>query len=92
MSDLVTELQEQKGVAPWTLLKAHHARGALVLLSKELDMVKVAEAVVTDDQETVKKLIEGGQVTPFPHALAEKKPSMVCLIAQPYVLVQECEE
>jgi len=88
-SELYRKLESEVGLAPWPLLKAHHLRGALVLVDATLDLMAVGEAAIGDDTEAIKNWISMGQITPFPHALAEREPTLKCLVAQPWVLVQE---
>lgn len=88
-SELNKRLESEVGTAPWSILKAHHRRGALVVVDSSLDLVAVGAAVVVDDTEVIKNWMSMNQLTPFPDALAEKEPTMKCLVAQPWVLVQE---
>lgn len=88
-SELYKKLEGESGTAPWPILKAHHRRGALVVVSNDLDLITVGEAVISDDTEAIKNWMSMDQITPFPDALAELQPTMKCLVAQPWVLVQE---
>ena len=88
-SELYNQLKSQVGFAPWTLLKAHHARGALIWVSPDLNLVEVGEAVTTDNKEKVEIWMNDGSISPFPDRLIGIKTDLKCLIAQPYVLVQE---
>lgn len=84
--------EDEIGIAPWSLLKAHHARGALVLVSPDLNLPEVGRAVVADEKEKVQAWVETGLVTPFPHRLAHQEPSLRCMIAQPWVVCQELHD
>jgi hypothetical protein len=90
-SELYKKLEEELGTAPWPILKAHHRRGALVVVDPSLDLIAVGEAVISDDTETIKNWMSMEQVSPFPDVLAAKTPTMKCLVAQPWVLVQELD-
>jgi hypothetical protein len=92
MATLREQLSEQCGEAPWALLKAHHSRGALVLVAPELDLVEVGMAVIQDQKTAVEGWLNNKQISPFPDALAHKQPTLRCLIAQPWVLAQESFE
>ena len=89
MSELRQQLSQDLGEAPWSVLKAHHKRGALVLVAPELDLIEVAEAVVLDQSQQVESWMNQGQISPFPDRVAKEQPMLRCLIAQPWVLTQE---
>jgi hypothetical protein len=89
MSELREQLKKDMASAPWSVLKAHHKRGALVLVAPELDLIDVGEAVMLDQTDRVQAWMNQHQVSPFPDRIAEQQPNMRCLIAQPWVLTQE---
>ncbi len=88
-NQLYQQLEQDAGLASWTLLKAHHGRGALIWVSPDLDLIKVGVAVVSDDKATVEKWMEKSQITPLPDRLVKTEKELKCLIAQPLVLIQE---
>jgi hypothetical protein len=88
-SQLYQNLEQEVGLAPWTLIKAHHARGALIYVDSSLDLVEVGEAVISDDKIKVESWMNEQKLMGFPDKLIQTQKEMLSLIAQPYVLVQE---
>jgi len=80
------------GLVPWTLLKTHFKRGALIWVAPEIKLEEVANAVICDHKTKVEQWVSKKLLTPFPMALAEQKPTMKGCIAQPWVLVQELSD
>lgn len=85
----VENFEEESGIAPWPLLKAHFKRGALVWVDSSLKIEDVGKAVVTDDKIQVEFWMKEQLISPFPIALAEQEPKLRCFIAQPWVFAQE---
>ena len=80
----------------WIDLKDHQERGAIIIVSRDLDLVTVGTAVASDEAKVVQGWINGGKLTrPTPDQLAAwnqmQAKEFRFVIAQPYVLVQEAE-
>ncbi|HLO89340.1 MAG TPA: DUF2288 domain-containing protein [Nostocaceae cyanobacterium] len=94
MSDLRTELLENLDEAEWEWLIPHAQRDALILVSDDLNLVDVGEAIASDNTTSVQQWIDE-QLLTKPSAVQLGKwntdPSkrFNTLIIQPYVLVQE---
>jgi hypothetical protein len=77
----------------WLSLRLHLARGGLIVVSPELDLLDVARKIVNDDSAQVGVWVEIGLVSrPSPEQveLWDKQPStrFRFVIAQPYVMMQ----
>ncbi|MCL5043228.1 MAG: DUF2288 domain-containing protein [Gammaproteobacteria bacterium] len=78
----------------WSALAPHFARGQLWQVSRELDLVAVAEALTRDDGAQVKQWMDAGQLSQVDDDQArdwhERDPqSLWAVVIRPWVLVQE---
>ena len=77
----------------WTELQPFFARGVLLWVAPELDLVAVAEALVEDDRQQVARWMEAGQLAPVAESLAEdllqRDPQLWAVVVAPWVVVQE---
>lgn len=94
MSDLKTELLENLDEAEWEWLIPHAQRDAVIVVSDNLDLVEVGEAIASDNTQSVQNWIDEQLLTkPSPVQLgtwnSEPSKRFNTLIIQPYVLVQE---
>jgi len=92
-SDLRQELRGQIQHVRADVLLPHHRRGALLIVTPQVDVLEVAEAVAGDDAERVEALIKAEQV--YRPTLADLATWCVdddmrlqFVILQPYVLAQ----
>ena len=86
------DLSKQIHITEWQYLAASHARGSLIWVSHELDLLSVGQAVVTDDKSKVSSWLEAEQMSSCPDRLAIAQHPLRTFIAAPYVLVQELSE
>lgn len=94
MSDLREELLETLDEAEWEWLIPHVQRDAVILVSLDLDLLDVAEAIANDNTLSVQQWIEGQlitkpSVTQVGKWNSDRTKRFNTLIIQPYVLVQE---
>ncbi len=80
--------------AEWEALRPHAERGALILVSPELDLADVGAKFADDETEAVQGWLEAGKIArPTEEQLKEwdQRPSRPFrfLIVRPYVLAQE---
>ena len=91
--DLRGELEKMVGPVQWEVLKPHAVRDAVVVVNEQLDLVKVGEAIASDNTQAVTRWInEQLIVKPTAEQLAEWSQAnkrFMSLIVQPYVLVQD---
>ncbi len=94
MSDLRTELSETIDEAEWDWLIPHVKRDAVIVVSSELDLLDVGEAIANDNISSVQRWIDEQLISkPSNQQLGlwndNQQKRFNTLIIQPYVLVQE---
>ena len=91
--DLRTLLNAQAGKADWEELQRHFARGVLVLVANDLDLIEVAARVTEDDKVQIEAWMTAGKVR-GPEVEDAKRWSadnseFWTVVVAPWVLVQE---
>jgi hypothetical protein len=91
--DLVKKLRDSIEEGEWSWLAPHHARGAVVIVSPELDLAEVGSAVARDDVAEVGPWLQQGHLAKPTTQQAESWDATAgqkfrFLIVQPYVLIQ----
>jgi hypothetical protein len=94
MSDLRTELSETIDEAEWEWLIPHVKRDAVIVVSSDLDLLDVGEAIANDNLSSVQRWIDEQLISkPSNQQLGQwnnnQQKRFNTLIIQPYVLVQE---
>ncbi len=92
-STLYAKLLGETARIHWEELQPFFARGALLWVAEELDLIAVAEAMASNDTERVRAWLEGGEVAKVGEAkaadLVERKPELWAVVVSPWVLFQE---
>lgn len=88
------ELEQSMGPVQFSDLRAHLARGAVIVVDASLDLLTVGEALAKDDKERVARWIADGLVgKPSLEVLDRwskmEGPAWTSLVVQPFVLVRE---
>jgi len=80
---LRTRLNSETGILSCDELLPHFARGVVLRVSNEVDLIDAAEVIIRDDKIKVEKWIE--------HARdwVKRTPSFWCVVSAPWVLAQE---
>jgi hypothetical protein len=90
------KLNLETGQLAWRELQRHFARGAVIVVARELDLIDVAVAFAEDNQAQTKAWITHGQVVPATDADArrwqEHSSVFWSLVVAPWVLVQELDD
>lgn len=90
---LRAKLNAETGKLPWSELERHFARGVLVKVAGELDLVEVALAMSHDDKTVVEAWLAQGRITPASTADAiawhAQQSQFWAVVAAPWVLIQE---
>lgn len=91
--DLREKLRGEIAAVEPAALLPHHRRGGLVVLAAHIDLLDVAEAIATDDAETVAALLESGELAKpalgqLADWCAEPALRLQVVIVQPFVLAQ----
>lgn len=93
METLYAKLLGETASIGWTELQPFFARGALLWVSAELDLIAVAVAVAQDDKASIAAWLSAAQVGKLEAVQAsdwfERDPSLWSVVVAPWVLVQE---
>ena len=78
----------------WKALEPHFARGQVLWAAMDLDLVEVAQALISDDSATVKSWLDQSKVAVLTDEQAqdwsEREPeNLWAVVVRPWVLVQE---
>ncbi len=94
-AELHARLNAETGKLSWPELQRHFARGVVIRVDGELDLVAVAAAFVRDDKPEVERWLTSGQVERVGEEHArdwqERDPLFWAVVAAPWVLVQEID-
>lgn len=94
--ELRTRFNAETGKITWPELERHFARGVLVTVADDLDLVEVAMCMVRDDKDSLEGWMKTGRVgrTTAEDASdwAEREPVFWAVVAAPWVLVQETQD
>ena len=90
--ELKAKLNTETGRISWDELMPHFARGVVIKVAAELDLVEVAASFATDDRERVEGWLKGGELARASdddaRQWSETSPSFWAVVAAPWVLVQ----
>jgi len=86
-------LNQETGIVKWSDLQIHFARGVLIHVNHNLDLVTVADTFVVDHKDTINawKKKKWVQLTPPDLAIHWEKDQITlwAIVVAPWVLVQE---
>lgn len=92
-STLYAKLLGETAAITWQELQPFFARGALLWVDGQQDLVAVAEAVASNDQAKVRQWMALGVLGKLEDAQAEdllaRDPQLWAVVVAPWVLVQE---
>ena len=90
---LFHKLNQETGKINWLELQRHFARGIVIVVDPDLDLVKIAEQVSEDQGEIIKSLLDAAKIS---HATDEdairwntQNQDFWAIVIAPWVLVQE---
>jgi hypothetical protein len=93
---LRAKLNAETGRLAWKELERHFARGVVILVAAELDLVEVAFRVSRDDKAAMEAWMAQGQVrraaTEDALAWHEQQSQFWAVVAAPWVLIQELKD
>jgi len=91
--ELRQKINLETGSIEWSELVRHFAKGMVVVIGSELDLIEVAERFAADDQSRVSKWIEQGKISRAMDDDArrwnEHNTVFWSVVVAPWVLVQE---
>lgn len=95
-SDAVREaLALESGTLPWSELVREFARGVVVRVERDVELLDVGCLVASDDSAAFEQLLAQGRVARASDDDArrwvEREPVFRCVVVAPWVLVQELD-
>lgn len=91
--ELRPRLNTETAAIPWKELQTHFARGVVIRVAPELDLVEVAARIVEDDKAAIEAWMLARQVAKVDKDEArdwhEREAVLWAVVAAPWVLVQE---
>ena len=91
--ELRQKLNLETGQLPWSELQQYFARGVVVVVGPELDLIEVAASFAEDNSSRIQKWIDQGQLIRAhdDHARrwVEHEPDFWAVVVTPWVVVQE---
>ncbi|WP_454862985.1 DUF2288 domain-containing protein [Pseudomonas hormoni] len=92
-STLYAKLLGETASITWKELEPFFAKGALLWVSPELDLIAAAEAVATDDGEKVAAWLAADEVANLSETRAldlfERDPELWAVVVSPWIMIQE---
>jgi hypothetical protein len=92
-SPLYLKLIAETAQIGWSELERFFARGALLRVARDLDLVSVAEAVASDDTKRVTEWLSSGLIERVQAEtaadFAARDPELWAVVVSPWVCVQE---
>lgn len=96
IDELKQILNKETGKIAWPELQRHYARGAVIAVSAELDLVEVAFHINQDDTKQVEQWLQSGQLKRATEEDAERwhnlQSTFWAVVVAPWVLAQEYNE
>jgi hypothetical protein len=87
------KLNTETAKADWTELLPFFAKGQLILVGSQLDLVEVAAHIATNDTANVHAWMSSGQLVKLDDETAmdweQRKPAIWTVVVAPWILVQE---
>ena len=94
--DLHTRLNHETAVISWAELVKHFARGVVIRVGPEVDLIDAAAVLAKDDTASLQAWIDQGTVSRASDDNARdwtaREPDFWCVVTAPWVLVQERPE
>jgi hypothetical protein len=92
-SPLYMKLLSETAKIGWVELERFFARGMLLRVARDLDLVSVAEAIAADDTQQVAQWLSSGLVERLQSEtaadFAARDPELWAIVVSPWVCVQE---
>lgn len=93
MAALRQRLNSETGKITWPELQRHFARGVVLKVSADLDLVEVAASMAADDSGKVAEWLRQGGIATADSADARdwqaRQPCFWAVVTAPWVLIQE---
>lgn len=91
--ELRQKINLETGCLSWPELQRHFARGVVIIVAGDLDLVEVARCFIQDDKPAVEQWLNAGSITHASDADAQRwhasQTGFWAVVIAPWVLVQE---
>lgn len=91
--ELFQKLNGETAKLSWKELEPHFARGVVIRIDSQLDLVQNAINFIRDDRSKVEELMKLGSVAPVSDdeaiQWAQEQPTFWAVVVSPWVLIQE---
>jgi len=86
-------LNAETGKLKWEELTPHFARGVVLRVSNDVDLIEVAEKIILDDKALIEGWMNSGHLRRATDDDArdwvKREPEFWCVVSAPWVLAQE---
>lgn len=93
--EMKVKLNAETGKLVWKELEPHYARGAVIKVSADLDLIEVAMCFAEDEKEAIERWLTSGELSRAEQDDArrwsEEDPLFWAVVVAPWVLAQEIE-
>jgi hypothetical protein len=93
MDELRENLNRETGVISWAELIRHFARGVVIKVDPNIDLIDVAQKIASDNATELQVMLNEGTVAKASDDDARdwtrRNPDFWCVVTAPWVLVQE---
>ena len=93
---LRAEFHSQTAKISWQDLQPHYARGAVVMVARELDLVEVALQLRVDNKAQFERWMDEGKVSGITDEIGQRlfddNPVVWAVVVLPWVLVQQRDQ
>jgi len=90
---LFQKLNQETGKINWIELQKYFAKGVLIVVARELDLIKIAEQISEDQNKVIAPYLNSGKIYRAADEDAirwnERNQSFWAVVVAPWVLVQE---
>ncbi len=94
--ELRARLNGETAKLEWHELEKHFAKGSVIKISPELDLIEVAMRIIEDDKPVVADWMDKGQVAhptmDDAQDWVDRSPLFWAVVTAPWVLIQEVKE
>ena len=91
--DLASRLNRETAVVAWSEMIKHFARGAVIHVTPEMDLIEAAVSIANDDSTAEQSWLQSGVVRRASDDDARdwtaREPNFWCVVIAPWVLIQE---
>lgn len=93
--ELFKQLNGETAKLSWKELEPHFARGVVIRVNSELDLVQIAISFIRDDSLKVEELMKSEEISTATDSDAirwtEQQPTFWAVVVAPWVLIQEID-